>query len=51
MNITENIFKNNVPTSMIYNCKNNDNYDNYNYNTDIKFNNNSHIIYDTHLNF
>ena len=43
MNITENIFKNNVPTSMIYNCKNNDNYDNYNYNTDIKFNNNFDI--------
>ena len=27
MNITENIFKNNVPTSMIYNYQNTDNYD------------------------
>ena len=43
MNITENIFKNNVPTSMIYNYQNTDNYDNYNYNTDIKFNNNFDI--------
>ena len=43
MNITENIFKNNVPTSMIYNYQNTDNYDNYNYNMDIKFNNNFDI--------
>ena len=28
MNITENNTKNNVPTSMIYNCKNTDNYNN-----------------------
>ena len=43
MNITENIIKNNVPTSILYNSKNNDNYENYNYNTDIKYNNNFDI--------
>ena len=32
MNITENNTKNNVPTSMIYNCKNTDNYNNINKN-------------------
>ena len=32
MNITENNTKNNVPTSLIYNCKNTDNYNNINKN-------------------
>ena len=28
MNVTENTIKNNIPTSMLFNCKNNDNYNN-----------------------